>query len=156
MTVDELEQYGLEQMADTAMNDFLSSHRTGVLGLAADDAPYLLPMSYGYDGERNLYFTYLLGPESTKQSLTETATSARFLVYDAQSPFTWESVLLRGVVELVPAAEWGDIESVLDEAWRPDLLETARTSGDIDVLVYRFVVEERSGIRHTGLPEALR
>ena len=104
MTVDELESHGLVRMDDAEIRGFLSTQGTGVLGLPGEEVPYMIPMSYGFDGEA-LYFSYVLGSESRKAALTGEGTPARFLVYRADTTFNWESVLASGVVEAVPGAE---------------------------------------------------
>ena len=92
MTVDELESHGLVRMDDAEIRGFLSTQGTGVLGLPGEEVPYMIPMSYGFDGEA-LYFSYVLGSESRKAALTGEGTPARFLVYRADTTFNWESVL---------------------------------------------------------------
>ena len=51
MTVDILQAYGLEQMDEGEIADFLTNRGGGVLGLPTAGAPYLIPMSFGFDGE---------------------------------------------------------------------------------------------------------
>ncbi|MDS0474437.1 hypothetical protein [Natrinema sp. 1APR25-10V2] len=68
MSVEELQEYGLEKMSDTEIRNFLSSQKTGVLGLPQEDAPYLLPLTFGYDGETwrpGLFDTATLSGEVT-------------------------------------------------------------------------------------------
>jgi nitroimidazol reductase NimA-like FMN-containing flavoprotein (pyridoxamine 5'-phosphate oxidase superfamily) len=149
MTVDSLESAGLEQMDGDAIEEFLGSQRVGVLGLPAEGPPYMVPISYGYDGDA-LYFTFVGGPDSRKRQLVDRAETAGFLVYDVRSMFNWESVILTGRPEAVPESELSDLEAVLEGAWRPEVFETAIASDDI--VVYRFRIGERSGIKHTGLP----
>lgn len=149
MTVETLSDYGLEHMTDEEVADFLASNRVGTLGLQAEDGPYLLPMSYGYDREDGLYFTYLLTPDSRKRSLSEDGATARFLVYSVESMFQWRSVSLLGSLSEVPQARWGSIQEVLDEMWRPEILSSA--SNGIGVAVYRFEIDEQVGVRHTSL-----
>jgi nitroimidazol reductase NimA-like FMN-containing flavoprotein (pyridoxamine 5'-phosphate oxidase superfamily) len=155
MTVADLEPYGMERMDDDAIRAFLDSQSVGVLGLPTDGTPYLLPLSYalGEDGDR-LYFTYVLGSSSRKASLSERATRARFLVYEVETLFRWESVLLAGSLSAVPEEEWEDLRSVLATAWRPSVLQSAATGGE--VAVYEFAIEERTGIRQTGLAPGFR
>ncbi|RXK51340.1 pyridoxamine 5'-phosphate oxidase family protein [Halorientalis pallida] len=150
MTVDELGAYGLEQLTDDEINAFLANQRMGVLGLPTGNGPYMLPLSFGFDGESRLYFTYVLGGESRKADLSERAEHATFLAYSAESPYNWESVSLTGRLEEVPESEWDEIDGVLADAWRPGLIEEAAASAD--VAVYRFLVEAWSGVKHTGLP----
>ncbi|WP_267643444.1 pyridoxamine 5'-phosphate oxidase family protein [Haloarchaeobius amylolyticus] len=152
MTIDELQDFGMVPMTDDEIRDFLNSEGMGILGLPAADAPYLVPMSYGYDGETNLYFTYLLGEGSKKRELTEKTTAARFLVYHTNSPFNWESVMLTGELSQVPEAEWTALGDVMKSAWRPEMFQRAITSGDLGLDIYQFEVEDWSGLKHTGLP----
>jgi nitroimidazol reductase NimA-like FMN-containing flavoprotein (pyridoxamine 5'-phosphate oxidase superfamily) len=147
MTVDELEAHGLVRMDDAEIRGFLTSQSTGVLGLPAEGAPYLVPMSYGFDGTA-LYFTYVTGAESRKAALTGEGTPARFLVYRADTTFNWESALLTGTVEAVPEAEREGVLETVRIAWRPELFERAEAAE-----LHRFRVEDWTGVKHTGLPE---
>lgn len=153
MEVDELQELGVERMDGQEIRGFLSSQKTGVLGLPTQSAPYLLPISYGYDEESTLYFTYFVSSSSQKKSLSEKAETASFLVYSVESMFMWESVALTGSIDEVPEEEWGSIDSILSDVWRPDIFNTAQMSGDI--AVYAFRINEQSGIKHTGLPPGL-
>lgn len=153
MSVDELQEYGLAAMDDDEISNFLDARNFGVLGLHDDDAPYLLPLSYGYDESERLYFTYLEGSTSRKATLTEAAGAASFLVFAVDTPYSWESVLLSGPLSVVPESERDGIEDHLADAWRPAVLENADVSGDVRVFELR--IEEQSGIKHQGLPPAL-
>ncbi|SER86358.1 pyridoxamine 5'-phosphate oxidase family protein [Natrinema salaciae] len=153
MSVDELRAYGLVEMDDGELRQFLSSQRTGVLGLPGDDAPYLLPLSFGYDGDERLYFTYLLGSSSRKKTLSERADVAKFLVFKVDTMYNWQSALLTGTISEVPESDWDALEETLSGAWRPSLFDSATLSGD--VAVFEFRIEEQTGIKHQGLPPAL-
>ncbi|WP_336336152.1 pyridoxamine 5'-phosphate oxidase family protein [Haloarcula brevis] len=150
MTIETLEAAGLTHMDDDNIGAFLSNQRVGVLGLPTESGPYMIPLSFGYDGDSALYFTFVGGSTSRKQQLTEAAEDAAVLVYKVESMFHWESVLLQGSIEAVPESEWDDLAAVLDTAWRPELFENAIAEGDI--AVYRFDIAEREGLRHAGLP----
>lgn len=154
MTVERLAEYGVTRMDDGEIRDFLASQRSGILGLPADEAPYLLPLSFGFDGEEELYFTYVTGDESRKRTLSDRADRARFLVYSATSAYVWESVLLTGTISEVHPDERAALEDVLANAWRPELFETA--FGEETVSIYRFRIDERRGFRHSGLPPGLK
>ena len=154
MSVAQLQEYGLERMDREAIREFLAARSTGVLGLAADDVPYMLPMSYAYDGDENFYFTYLIGPGSRKETLSSRVDRARLLVYNVETMFNWESVLVTGAFTEVPDTEWADLEDVLTNAWRPELFQTATLSGEVKL--YRLSMEEATGIRHTGLAPGFR
>jgi hypothetical protein len=153
MTVDELEQYGLEWMDDDAVGAFLDDHGVGILGLPTDDVPYMIPLSYARDGDA-LYFTYLLGAESDKGALTDERRRGRFLVYDVESQFRWQSVMLTGDLSEVPESAWGDLVEHPSNSWRPSVLQSATTAGG--VRVYEFAIEEQVGIRQSGLAPSFR
>mgnify|MGYP006287160781 FL=1 len=150
MTIDDMAAYGLDRMSDDELRDFVSNQKMGVLGLPTAGAPYMLPMSFGYDGGSTLYFTFVGGPDSRKRTLIDDADTARFLTYAAQSMFNWESAILTGSVQSVPEAEWDALEAVLGTAWRPEVFE--RATAVEDIAIYRFDVDDWSGIKHTGLP----
>jgi hypothetical protein len=151
MTVDELGGYGAERMTDEEIDGYLASQSVGVLGLPTDGAPSMRPMSFGYDGDSRLYFLYLIGSGSRKDELSRQAETARFLVYSAEATFNWRSVLLTGRLGEVSDSERAAAEDTLAGAWRPDVLERALAS-DATAL-YRFEIDDRTGIKHLGLPE---
>jgi hypothetical protein len=150
MTVDDLSDYGMVRMDDEEIRGFLSSQSVGVLGLPTAGAPSLRPMSFAFDGESRLYFLYVLGSGSRKRELTDRAEVARFLVYRAETRFNWRSVLLTGTIGEVPEDEREDVLANTEIAWRPDLFE--RAGAVENTALYAFRIEERTGIKHTGLP----
>lgn len=152
MSVEELQDVGMTRMSGSEIDQFLSSQEVGVLGLPAEGAPYVVPLSFRYDGESAVYFTYLLGADSRKHELTERADAAQFLVYSVAAAFHWESVLVSGPIEAIPREEREQYE--FQTQWRPDLFEQADLSRG--VRVYRLTIEDRSGIKHAGLPSGFR
>jgi len=154
MTVDELEPFGMRRMDDDDIERTLSNQSVGVLGIPTDGAPALRPLSYWFDGDDALYFVYVLGGESRKRRLSDSAAVARFLVYNVEAPFNWRSVLLTGSIEAVSAAEREALEERMDISWRPDLFERAAESET--TAIYRFDIEERAGIKQLELPPELR
>jgi len=154
MTIDDLEDADVLRMDHEEITAFLTAHGAGVLGLPSDGAPYLLPLSYGYDGADALYFTYVLDGESRKEVLSDRADTSSFLVYTASSPFQWQSVLLEGHIEAVDPGAYDDLRETISDAWRPAVFEQA--AADDDVAIYRFSITDRAGLKATGLPPGLR
>lgn len=124
MTISRLLEEGLTGMDDASIRQFPSSQGTGVLGLPTAESPYLLPMSYSFDGESTLYFTFVGGPKAGGALIARTD-SARFLVYDARTAFNRESVMLSGPIEPVPQGEWDRFAAATETPWRPDIFEAA-------------------------------
>ena len=153
MTVEDLEGYGLEQMADDAIEEFLASQSVGVLGLPTAGVPYMIPLSYAYD-DGSLYFTYLLGESSQKGTLTAQSQRGRFLVYDVETMFRWKSVMLTGDLRQVPESEWPELKAHPRNSWRPSVLQSASTSAGVSV--YEFAIREQAGIEQTGLAPRFR
>ncbi len=151
MTIETLIQTGMETMDDEDIRQFLNNQGFGVLGLNAEETPYILPMSFGYDGEDRLYFTYVVDGDSEKERLTTASDKASFLVYKAPAAFQWQSVVLTGTIQHLPPDRWDEFQAVKSNAWRPDVLVDAEA--DATVRVYQFHIEHREGYKHTGLPE---
>lgn len=61
---------------DGEIEQFLASRGVGVLGLPAEEDPYLVPMSFGFDGGRRLHFTYLTGSTSSTVTRAPASVSA--------------------------------------------------------------------------------
>ncbi|AEM59116.1 pyridoxamine 5'-phosphate oxidase [Haloarcula hispanica N601] len=150
MTIDELTDFGLHKMTDEEVEGFLSSQSMGTLGLPTDVEPYLIPMTYGYNGGGRLYFYFIGDNGSRKMELANQAESAAFLVYSAETAFNWESVGLIGTIQKLPEDRRGELDETTTPTWRPELFETA--SDSLETQIYEFQIEEWTGVRHTGLP----
>ncbi|OYR56796.1 pyridoxamine 5'-phosphate oxidase family protein [Halorubrum halodurans] len=155
MSADELLESSATTMGDDRIRAFLTEQGVGTLALPDGDIPYLVPMSFGYDGESALYFAFLLfGSESRKETLSERAESAAFLAYDARSPHEWRSVSLRGRIEAIDEDEeggWAALREAMENAWHPDLFSAAEPMRG--VRGYRFRIDEWTGIRQGGPSE---
>ena len=153
MTVEDLAEYGMEPMTDETIRRFLSAQSVGVLGLPTETEPLLRPLSFWFDDDSALYFVYLLGDDSRKAAATAAAETARFLVYTAETPFQWRSVLLSGSLSEVPESERSAVLEEMEIRWRPDLFERASVAEP--TALYRFDIAEQTGIKHLGLPPGL-
>ncbi|MFB6087109.1 MAG: pyridoxamine 5'-phosphate oxidase family protein [Haloarculaceae archaeon] len=150
----ELSDYGIQRMSGEEVTAFLSGQSVGILGLPTGEAPAMRPMSYWFDGGERLYFLYVLGPGSRKEALSSAADAARFLVYRAETPFNWQSVLLTGTIRSVPPAEREAVEAEMELAWQPAVFREADADSDTDI--YEFEIHERVGLKHLGLPPGMR
>lgn len=147
MSVADIRQSGAMRMDQEEIERLLLDEGVGVLALPARDAPYVLPLSFGYDGDSCLYFTYLLfGTHSKKEELSERAETARFLVYSAASMYDWRSVLLTGTVDEV--SDWNELRAAMENAWHPNLFAAATPMRGL--AGYRFRITDRSGIKHSS------
>jgi hypothetical protein len=85
-------------MTDAELSEFLDAAGTGVLSLAADDTPYSIPVSYGFEpSERRFYLRLGFGPDSEKSRFVDDAgePTARLVVYDRVGD-EWHSAVAEG------------------------------------------------------------
>lgn len=146
MSLSVITESGIVPMDEDRMQKLLTDEGSGVLGIADDGVPYLLPMSFGYDGDETLYFVYVLfGEESRKETLTDAADRARFVVYGGDDRHEWQSVSLIGSLSRVDDDEWDDLREAMKNAQHADIFSTATPMRGIEG--FRFEIEEWSGIR---------
>ena len=153
MSSDETRPMGVTPMDDSEIRSFVSHRNVGVLGLSGTDAPYVIPMSYDFDGEDHLYFTFILGDDSHKKELSTRTDRASFLVYDATSAFIWESVSMTGEINELSEEEHAEVPDSLGNAWRPDAFQD--TGPTLETKLYRFRIRETVGLKGTGLPKEM-
>lgn len=133
-------------MNGTQMRTLLTEKGVGTLAFPTDDLPYVLPISFGYDGSSTLYFVFLLfGPESRKEELANETERGRFLVYHAESMYSWRSVSLTGHIRTVDADEWNDLQDAMENAWQSNIFSAAHPMRGIEG--YRFEIKSWSGIQ---------
>jgi nitroimidazol reductase NimA-like FMN-containing flavoprotein (pyridoxamine 5'-phosphate oxidase superfamily) len=111
------------RMDEQAVDAFLRDSGVGVLSMAAGDAGYGIPLSFGYDGDR-LYFLFVGHSEEWKKvTFAERSETASFLAFDVDPDGAWQSVVVEGSLERITPEEWdGAREAMADNAYRPDLL----------------------------------
>ncbi|SFC64968.1 hypothetical protein SAMN05444422_11331 [Halobiforma haloterrestris] len=146
MVNDLLEESNTASMSEQQMRTLLEEEGIGILALPTEGVPYVVPMSFGYDGESMLYFVYLLfGTESRKESLSDDVERGRFLVYRAESVYDWQSVSLTGRIAAVPDDEWDTLRDAMQNAWHPNIFASANPMRG--VRGYRFRIESWTGIQ---------
>ncbi|MEF8976829.1 MAG: pyridoxamine 5'-phosphate oxidase family protein [Halapricum sp.] len=148
MSTDELLESSADSMTDEQIQAFLTEQGVGILALPGEDIPYVVPMSFGYDGNSALYFIFLLfGTDSRKETLSDRAQRARFLVYRAQSMYDWQSVSLAGQISAVAEDDWDKLQSAMQNAWHPNLFSSASPMRGIKG--YQFQIDGWTGIQHS-------
>lgn len=138
--------YG-NQMSEADCKAFLAEQGSGVLSLAHDGEAYGIPISFGFDGERTLFFIMVgFRDPSRKRTFADETETASFLAYDGSSREEWRSVIARGALELVPESEFETAEPHIDDnAWFPDVVSMAEPMGGVEV--WCLHVAEFSGLR---------
>ena len=149
MSMDELRESSSTSMTDEQLRSFLTEQGVGVLGVVDESVPYLVPLSFGFDGDRTLYFVFLLfGDESQKEQLCDRNERGRFLIYNADSVHEWQSVSLVGPIDQVADDEWDSLQEAMKNAWHPDVFSSASPMRGIEG--YRLRIDDWTAIQSGG------
>ena len=136
----------MQRMERGAVDDFLSEQGTGVLSLqtGAGEAPYPVPLSFGYDGEAIFFHS---GGRGRKNALVSEPTAASF-VYDDSSE-VWRSVVVAGTLAAVSAERAVEGYEVLSEnaAFPPDVTTWGEPLETTPFELFALDVEEIEGRR---------
>jgi nitroimidazol reductase NimA-like FMN-containing flavoprotein (pyridoxamine 5'-phosphate oxidase superfamily) len=133
-------------MSDEETATFLGRQETGVLALAREDAPYAIPISYGFDADaREFYMRLVSTPESEKRKFLASEPQARLVVYDEVDD-VYRSVIAIGPLERIDPSElsvdeiqqYGVEKRPLFEIW-------PQQKGELDIELYRLQPESLSG-----------
>lgn len=152
MSIDVIAESTAASMSEAEMRDLLKTEGVGTIAFSTDDLPYLVPISFGYDGDATLYFVFLLfGPESRKETLANEAERGRFLVYQARAVDDWQSVSLDGRIDAVEEGEWDELRSAMENAWHPNVFSSAHPMRG--VRGYRFEIDEWTGLQQQEIGE---
>ena len=133
-------------MDDEEVDAFLREHGVGVLSLADGGDAYGVPISFGYDGER-LYFVFLRGETSRKETFAEATTRATLTAFDVAGRHEWESVVVAGRLEPVAEDEWEAVVAAMEDiAWFPSLFSESEPMRGIAGWVLE--IEEATGLHN--------
>lgn len=138
------------EMSTSQIDEFLSTHETGVLSLARGDEPYSLPISYGYDADEQTFFMRLVStPESQKRAFLDDEPDVRLVVYDENDTGTlYRSVVAAGILEEIDPGEMTVDEIEQYGAARRPLFEIwGEGKEDLDIQLYKFQPTELNGRR---------
>lgn len=136
------------ELTDEEIRTFLAARNTGVLGLPPTALPSPIPDGY-VDGDR-LLFSLFVGDSSRTAALSDAAEATSVLGFSAESPVPWESVLLTGTSDELPAEAWDAHGDTLADGWHLEGFEHAHSAGFVRGFEIRF--QERRGLKYTDLP----
>jgi hypothetical protein len=133
-----------------AIDSFLAEHGVGLLSLTDGAEAYAIPVSYGYDGAKTLYFVFLrLGEHSKKERFARQTNCASLTVYEAPSKHTWRSVIASGPIAEIDDDEWPTLrDAIAETAWYPSLFSEAAPMRDLTG--WRLDIETVTGQESTG------
>jgi len=100
-------KYEIKDLSRKEIDDFLKSHKVGLLTLAGDSKPYAVPLAYSYD---NGIIFLTMRPVGRKMEHISKNRSACFVVYWMPADFglnnmKWTSAICEGDLEQVTDRE---------------------------------------------------
>ncbi|WP_435099514.1 pyridoxamine 5'-phosphate oxidase family protein [Halorubrum sp. N11] len=117
----------------------------GILSMSADDVPYGVPLSFGYDGDSRLFFLFVGTTTDLRQeTYADQSDVASLTTYDVGSDGSWRSVVVSGPIDRVTPDEWDAArDAMTDNAYQSTLLAEHDLQENPNVWVLK--VAERSG-----------
>jgi len=113
--------------------------------MSADGVPYGVPLSFGYDGDDNLYFVFLGSTtELRKETYAEQSEVASFTTSDISTDGSWRSVIVAGPLDRITPGEWDKArEAMIDNAYQSKLLAEYELQENPNV--WTLKIQDRSG-----------
>jgi nitroimidazol reductase NimA-like FMN-containing flavoprotein (pyridoxamine 5'-phosphate oxidase superfamily) len=139
------------ELAGDARDEFLGTGGTGVLSFAdAENAPYSVPVSYGYDAtDGTVYFRLGFVGDGRKAELVEDERPVSFVTYDDTAD-RWHSVVATGTLdEITEPAVGSDAMAGLE---RVDIPLVDAFERDPEAVQFRFFRLDADSV--TGRREA--
>jgi nitroimidazol reductase NimA-like FMN-containing flavoprotein (pyridoxamine 5'-phosphate oxidase superfamily) len=135
-------------MDDRDIDDLLVLTGWGIITMAADDEPYSIPISFGYDGE-DVYFTFIRdSPTNTKFEFVSDGKTARLLVTKIGGRFDWQSIAVTGTLRSVDrdSDDWETLVDTLDDnAWFSSDFERADSVDELQG--WRIEIDQIRGLQ---------
>jgi hypothetical protein len=128
--------------------DFLGTGGTGVVSFPrdADEAPYSLPVSYGYDAvDGEFYLRLAFGPDAEKGGVVDDGRPASLVVYDRDGD-RWRSVVVTGrLEEVTEAAIDSDVVQAMQRVHIPLVDVFERHPRELTFRFFRLAAADVSG-----------
>jgi nitroimidazol reductase NimA-like FMN-containing flavoprotein (pyridoxamine 5'-phosphate oxidase superfamily) len=133
-------------MTAAEIDTVLDNGGVGVISFAADDEPYSVPLSYGYDSEnREIYVRFGFAPESDKRRFVDDGSVASLVVTDDDTR-GWRSVVARGpLTEVSEPAIAGSAAQSIRKMNIPFVTIYERPATELEFELYRLDPETLTG-----------
>ena len=136
------------RMTDEERADFLGEGGTGVISFSteASEAPYSLPVSYGFDAVDGAFYLRLaFGPDSEKEGVAVDRQPISLVVHD-RTDGGWRSVIVTGrLEEVTEAAIDSDVVQAMRRVHIPLVDVFDRHPRELTFRFFRLSPEQVSG-----------
>ena len=134
----------IDKLGEREARDFLQNHQIGHLGCNSEGEPYVVPISYWFDGE----FVYSHSLPGHKISTMRKHPLICLQVEMIQDAYNWQSVIAFGVYEEITIPE--ERERILTLLFQqlPQLtpVESRMIRGTAELIVFRLEIERITGV----------
>jgi nitroimidazol reductase NimA-like FMN-containing flavoprotein (pyridoxamine 5'-phosphate oxidase superfamily) len=127
-------------LAPEEIEEMLMRNRFGRLAVCSESRPYIVPISYGYDGQVVFGFS---GP-GRKLDMMRSEPQVALLVDEITSPAQWRSVIVEGVFEELQSPEERKQGIVAITQNGPHLVSRC-LSAESGLVIYRIRPKAKSG-----------
>jgi len=129
-------------MSNEEVEATLRRHRVGRIGCSANDRPYVVPITYAYDGED----IYAYSANGRKVSTMREQPLVCFEIDEIEGPSSWRSVLVEGRYDELtePEGRTRALRLLNGNGGEPVLRTPSDAAGD-GVVLFRIDVLGRSG-----------
>jgi nitroimidazol reductase NimA-like FMN-containing flavoprotein (pyridoxamine 5'-phosphate oxidase superfamily) len=94
------------EMSESETMALLGTKGHGVLSMAKGDRGYGIPVSFGYDEDKERFLLEFLNVgESKKQQFVTASEEVTLTVYEYEDQQTWKSAILTGTIRSIDAAD---------------------------------------------------
>lgn len=133
------------ELSAAEIDSVLADGGVGVISFAADDEPYSVPISYGYDSETgDIYVRFGFAPDSEKRRFIDDGVTASLVVTDQQP--NWRSVIARGPLsEISEPAVAGTAAQSIQKMSIPFVTIYDRPTAELSFELYRLDPEALTG-----------
>jgi nitroimidazol reductase NimA-like FMN-containing flavoprotein (pyridoxamine 5'-phosphate oxidase superfamily) len=139
----------MRELGEVEIDAVIEREGVGVLALSADDVPYALPMSYGYDPGQGTFYM-MFGADGRKTEYV-TANDTASLTITERDGGVWRSILVRGWIGDVPESKERQAFAALatTATFPNDLQVWGDRIEETELELYMLEPEERTGREFT-------
>ncbi|MFB6096243.1 MAG: pyridoxamine 5'-phosphate oxidase family protein [Haloferacaceae archaeon] len=136
-------------MTDEEVEERVRAAEFGVLSLARDGEAYAIPVAFHYD-EGRVLLRLGADDDSEKMGFLETTERATLLLYEAPEEDESWSVLLRGPIARIDAAERAAITDADINEWFPPFRVFGESIEDVDYELFELDPDTVTGRKTVG------
>jgi uncharacterized protein len=148
-----------QSLSAEAIEEVLASHYIGHLACSLDDTPYVVPITYYYDAERNSLVGYTA--EGKKVDVLRKNPKVSVAISHIDNLSHWKSVILEGTFQEIEGSESLQVlqllitklEGLINEEGKQhveQIRDMARANDAKSKVIYRIQIDRKNGRFEAG------